>query len=143
VNAATRLLLLIPVGYIAALVAAALVVTFASMGFYGFGDAAPVAVGLTIGFMFFAGMISFIPMGIAIFLAETMNIRSLIVWLAIGGGIGLLNSETTLVFDGLTFVDNLRLVCVAAGFVGGFVYWAIAGRNSGLFRTTSTGSESV
>jgi len=143
-NAATRLLLLIPVGYVAALLSAAIVMTFASMGMNAFvGEVAPFGFGLTIGLMFFAGMISFVPAAIVILLAETMNLRSIFIWLAVGGAIGLVNSEATLVFDGLTFIDNLRLVCVAAGFVGGAVYWAIAGRNSGLFRTTSTGRGSA
>ena len=99
-----------------------------------------IAIGLTIGLMFYAGMISFIPAIIAVVLAEAFRLRSVIVWLAIGGAIGLLNGEATIAFDGLTFAGNVRVLCVAAGFVGGMVYWAIAGRNSGMIRATSTAS---
>lgn len=138
-TALTRLLILIPVGYVMALAAAALVAAIAAMGIEGVSLAMPVTVGLTIGFLFYAGMLSFIPAAIAIFLSETMNGRSLLIWLAVGGGIGFLNGEATIAFDGLTIMENPRLVCVAAGFVGGFVYWAIAGRNAGLLRASSDG----
>lgn len=142
-TALARLLILIPAGYVLALAAAGMVAAAGVMGIDAFMMDMAVSAGLTIGFMFYAGMISFIPAAIAILLAELMNGRSILIWLAVGGGIGYLNGEATLVFDGLTFVDSLRLICVAAGFAGGFVYWAVAGRQSGLMRDTPPGATAV
>ena len=127
-----RLLVLAPLAYIAALIAAATLVTFALFGGQIDAETFPIAAGMSVGVMLYAGMISFVPALITIALAEVFRWRSLIAWLIAGGAIGLVCSETTMVFDGLTFAGNLRVICLAGGFVGGAVYWLIAGKLAGL-----------
>jgi hypothetical protein len=123
-----RLLILAPLAYILALVAAATTVTIGLFGGQIDADTAPFALGTGIGIMFYAGLITFVPALIAVILAETLGWRSIAFYLAAGGVIGLIASETTLAFDGLAFADDLRLLCVAGGFVAGAVYWLIAGK---------------
>ena len=123
-----RLLILAPLAYILALIAAATTVTIGLFGGQVDADTAPFALGAGIGIMFYAGLITFVPALIAVILAETLGWRSIAFYLAAGGVIGLIASETTLAFDGLAFADDLRLLCVAGGFVAGAVYWLIAGK---------------
>ena len=126
-----RLLILAPLAYIAALAAAAAAVTLGLFAGQIDADTAPFALGVSIGVFFYAGLITFIPALIAVVLAETFGWRSLLFYLAAGGAIGLLASETTMALDGLSFADDLRFLCVAAGFVAGAVYWLIAGKLAG------------
>lgn len=125
-------MVLAPVAYIAALFAAAGTVALALFGGQIDGDTAPFAMGLMIGIAAYGGMISFVPALLFIIAAEIGGWRSILVYLAAGGTIGLLASITTQAFDGLAFAENLTLICVAAGFVGGAVYWLIAGKLAGL-----------
>jgi hypothetical protein len=135
-----RLLILAPLAYVLALIAAATTVTIGLFGGQIDGDTAPFALGTGIGIMFYAGLITFVPALIAVILAETLGWRSLTFYLAAGGVIGLIASETTLAFDGLAFAGDLRLLCVAGGFVAGAVYWLIAGKlgDSGAARNGPT-----
>lgn len=131
-TALLRLLLLVPLAYVLALFAAAVTVAIALFGGQIDENTAGMAVGLSIGLTLYGGMISFIPALIVVVLAEANGWRSLIFYLVAGGAIGLLAAETTRAFDGLAFADNLTLICLAAGFVGGAVYWLIAGKFAGL-----------
>ena len=68
----------------------------------------------------------------AIVLAEFFGWRSVFYWLGVGGGIGLIGSGIT-GFAGNTvdpdFWNDYGLALnLAAGFVGGLVYWLVAGR---------------
>ena len=126
-----RLLILAPLAYVAALAAAAAAVTLGLFAGQIDGDTAPFALGVSIGVFFYAGLITFIPALIAVILAETFGWRSLLFYLAAGGAIGFIAGETTMAFDGLSFADDLRFLCVAAGFVAGAVYWLIAGKLAG------------
>jgi hypothetical protein len=126
-----RLLILAPLAYVIALVAAAATVTIGLFGGQIDVDTAPIALGMSIGIFFYAGLITFIPALIAVILAETLGLRSVLFYIAAGGAIGLIASETTLAFDGLAFAGDLRLLCVAGGFVAGTVYWLIAGKLGG------------
>ena len=130
-----RLLLLAPLAYAMALVAAAVTVTIALFSGQIDENIAPMAVGVSIGIAFYGGMISFVPALIAVVVAEALGWRSVLYYLAAGGAIGLLAAETTMAFDGLAFAGQLRLICVAAGFVGGAVYWLIAGKLAGVGQT--------
>ena len=66
-----------------------------------------------------------IPAFIVIVLAELFGWRSVFFYLAVGGALGLLASAAHgVVWD----TPDDRLLLLAAGFVGGFVYWLIAGR---------------
>jgi hypothetical protein len=133
-----RLLILAPLAYVAALAAAAAAVTLGLFAGQIDGDTAAFALGVSIGIFFYAGLITFIPALVAVILAETFGWRSILFYLAAGGAIGLLASETTIAFDGLTFADDLRLLCVAAGFVAGAVYWLIAGKLAGAAPTPTS-----
>jgi hypothetical protein len=94
-------------------------------------DVIAYAMGGIIGVTFYGGVISFLPALVIVVAAEIFRWRSLLFWLAAGGIVGVIASEVTRSWDGLNFVDNLFTLCLAAGFVGGFVYWLIAGRDSG------------
>ena len=121
-----------PLAYVAALVCAAIVVTIGMFGRDAFDpDLVGYSVGAVIGVTFFGGMISFLPAVVAIAVAELFRWRSILFWLAAGGIVGVIAGEVTRNWEGLDFVDNLFTLCLAAGFVGGFVYWLIAGRDSG------------
>lgn len=127
-----RLLILVPLAYIAALVAAAVTMSVALMGGNLDVETGAVALGLSIGLTLYGGAISFLPALAFIILAESFRWRSIFAYLAAGGLIGLIAAETTIAFDGLAFADNLRLITIASGFVGGAVYWLIAGKLAGL-----------
>ncbi len=76
---------------------------------------------------------SFIPACVAILIAEMFAIRSLLVYAvfgAIGGAI-----------YGLGFLygtDNAIQSSAAAGIAGASVYWLVAGRNAGMWRSPPT-----
>jgi hypothetical protein len=132
-----RILVLVPLAYIAALIAASLVVTVALFGGTIDAETLPFAAGVAVGIVLFAGMLSFVPALIAVILGEIFRWRSLVAWLAAGGVIGLICAEATIAYDGLAFAEHLQLICVAGGFVGGAVYWFIAGKLAGTGNLTS------
>lgn len=127
-----RLMFLVPIAYIVALYIAAVAMSLAMFDFVVDADTAPLIIGLSLALTFYGGMISFFPALAFIILAEAFRWRSILAYLAAGGIIGLIAAETTMVFDGLAFAENLRLICIASGFVGGAVYWLIAGKLAGL-----------
>ena len=134
-----RLLFLVPLGFIAAVVAAAGTLL---AGWYGhepgvFTDVG--ATGFVIGIGVFAvlriGALAFIPAFVVAVLAELFRWRSVFLYLAVGGALGGLAGQLPVMgweADGRS--DTLLLL--AAGFVGGFVYWSIAGRFSGIGRAS-------
>jgi hypothetical protein len=125
-----RLLFLVPLGYLAAVVAAALTIL---AGWYGHDAGAiasdVVATGAVIGVGFWVvaevGALAAVPALIAIVLAELFRWRSVFFYLAVGGGLGLLASP-------LGGADGSPVLLLAAGFVGGFAYWFVAGRLAGV-----------
>jgi len=88
----------------------------------------------------FAGMSAFVPSVILIAVAETFDIRS-IFYYAIGGGliaaIAWFMSDISLQLENTTDLSpityGLQLVA-AAGIIGGFVYWLLAGRKAGRWK---------
>ena len=126
-----RLLFLVPIAYVAAVLAAAFTVMAGWIGF----DVAPEFAGFLIGpaiWMIGAvGAAAFLPATLAIVAAELFRWRSVFFYLAVGGAIGLLAHE----FAGFTGAPEdfaqRRLLFPAAGFVGAFVYWLLAGRLAG------------
>jgi hypothetical protein len=130
-----RLLFLVPLGFIAAVLAAALTIL---AGWYGhepgvFTDVAAIGfvMGVGVWVVLEVGAVAGIPAFIVIVLAELFGWRSVIFYLAIGGALGLLTSQ----LHGIVWeTGNSQLLLPAAGFVGGFVYWLIAGRLAGLAR---------
>jgi hypothetical protein len=127
-----RILILVPLGYIIAIVTAALIVGAAASNTY---DAD--ALMLVVPYFFTVsaiGAAAFAPSAIAIAAAEILSLRSVFYFLAIGGGLGIVANHMNIT-DPSAFAafDRAELVFPAAGFAGGFVYWLIAGRLSGLF----------
>jgi hypothetical protein len=129
-----RLILLVPLGYVAAIIAAALTLTvsFATADW----ELYPVEMAfLTVSSVFFVGAASFLFALVAIIIAEVFRFRSVFYFVIFGGALGFgfhLLALTAL-------FDQRVLAFPAAGFVGGFVYWLIAGRLSGFDREPNPG----
>lgn len=72
---------------------------------------------------------------VAVVAAETVSLRPMIAWIAVGGlaGVALVVPDGLAVTGGAPPQDAM-LAAVAAGFAAGFVYWLIAGRRSGDWR---------
>ncbi|WP_417670240.1 translation initiation factor IF-3 [Roseibium sp.] len=74
-----------------------------------------------------------VPAFIAIGIAESLSLRSLVYHVGVAGLIALVlwsadvNTEGTGIRPGTT-------IALAAGFLGGFVYWLFAGRSAGNWR---------
>ncbi|MTH99276.1 translation initiation factor IF-3 [Roseibium sp. RKSG952] len=80
------------------------------------------------------GSIAFLPAFVAITLAEIFGWRSILYYLSVAGLIGFVawNSDGAAV---LTAARPGTTVALSAGFIGGFVYWLIAGRRAGCWKT--------
>ena len=130
-----RLLFLAPLGFIAAVVAAVATILVGSYGqepgILTNMAATGFAIGVAFVLMMHIGAVAFIPVFIVIVLAEMFRWRSVFLYLAVGGAIGLVPSAVSNVV-GVT-PDGQHLL-LAAGFVGGFVYWLVAGRLAGFQR---------
>lgn len=81
------------------------------------------------------GGLAFVPAGLAILAAETLRLRSILYHLLAGGLIALaLVAATWIPEAGPVSMPPDWNLFLAAGFVGGFVYWLIAGRGSGIVK---------
>jgi hypothetical protein len=88
----------------------------------------------------FAGAAAFVPAIVLVAIAETFDLRS-IFYYAIGGGliaaVAWYGSDISMEMENSTDIApigyGLQLV-VAAGIVGGFVYWLMAGRKAGVWK---------
>jgi len=133
-----RLLFLVPLGFIAAVVAATLTIL---AGWYGHqagmvaGDlfATGYVIGEGVMVMLCVGALAFVPAVIVIILAELFAWRSIFLYLAVGGALGLAADR----LNGVPWeAAGSQVLLPAAGFVGGFAYWLIAGRLSGFERAS-------
>jgi hypothetical protein len=123
-----RIFFLIPIGYIVAVIAATMVLLVGSTGGAPL-DQAERYVYSFIGAIFVGGF-SVLPMAVAIIASEVGRWRSIVIWLLIGGGLGL--AGWLLPGAGQTErFDAYAVVYIAAGFAAGLVYWLIAGRRAG------------
>ncbi len=137
-------LLLILLGCIAAALAAGLVVAVAAVfpawSDLVLGEMDHGMIGLMFGFgvIFFSGF-AFLPWLLLVVVGESFAIRSALYYAA-GGAL-----VTALIYLNLQQWETLALsvngfarreleIAAAAGIVGGFVYWAIAGRSAGRWR---------
>ena len=132
-TALVRFLFLVPVGYVIAVVTAASVIVFGALGypdreFVGFFAGAVMATTL------YVGAASFGPAAIAIAISEFFRLSSVFYFLAVGGAIGLVAHEVAGFIGWAEFLERRQLLYAAAGFVGGFVYWLIAGTSVGAAR---------
>lgn len=88
----------------------------------------------------FVGASAFVPSIVLVAIAETFDLRS-IFYYAIGGGliaaVAWYGSDISMELENSTdiapIVYGLQLV-VAAGIIGGFVYWLMAGRKAGVWK---------
>jgi hypothetical protein len=131
-----RILFLVPIGYIAAVLTAAVTIL---AGWYGH-DAGAISsdaiqtgavIGLGLWLVLEIGALSVIPGFLAIVVAELFGWRSVFFYLAVGGALGLLAWQ----FPGAVWEgEGSQLLLPAAGFVGSLAYWLIAGRFAGIGR---------
>jgi len=88
------------------------------------------------------GSLAFVPAAVAIVLAEGLAWRGIIYHLAAAGlialGLWTLGDQTM-----ATGPRPGTSVALAAGFLGGLVYWLIAGRTSGQWRSTKPAGPDV
>lgn len=101
-------------------------------------DQATVNVILAFGFMVVSGF-ALLPALIIILITEAFAIRSLLAYAIAGALAGLCCYLAFVPFDTVTwtFTGIVRRhleIMVGSGILGGVVYWAIAGRNAGLWR---------
>jgi hypothetical protein len=137
-----RLLFLVPLAFIAACVSAAIMATVGVFELrYLDSDVSGFYAGSVIVMTFWAGTIAFLPAAVAIVLAESFAWRSALYYLLVGGAIGAIAVHLTEQSGALDFADQPYVTLVASGFVGGFVYWLIAGRLAGSGMTSGSPSE--
>jgi hypothetical protein len=88
----------------------------------------------------FAATFAFVPAVVAVLIAETFALRSIVFYAVAGGAVGLfcgymlgfVEPMPQFQFD-MPLRTNFELLA-AAGIAAGFVYWLVAGRNAGLWR---------
>ena len=131
----------------------ALVAAFLAAAFFlAFGllhaiepSADPVAFGMTVGWSLvgasIVGGFAFVPSLVAIAISEAFGLRGMIHHILAGGLVGagtwiLAEAGSPGVAQGL---PAGTLVVLAAGFVAGFVYWLLAGRQAGCWRVPRQG----
>jgi hypothetical protein len=143
VSALFRILIVVPLGYVAACLMAGLVF---ALSVYGFTNVESPAAGLVLvafGFAVagYAGAFAAIPMLVAVGLAETFRWRSFFFWSLLGGVLGF---AANAVVDGTAAEPTPGVVALyaAAGFAAGATYWLIAGRRSGLIERGTAGAVS-
>jgi len=120
-----RLLFLVPLGYIAAIIAAAMVLVFSAYGLPPAGMAT-MLIPPIVATVFYTGAASFVPAAIAIVVSELFRLRSVFYFLLVGGAIGLAGHEFARMVNMFIVFHARPVAFPAAGFVGGFVYWLIA-----------------
>ena len=130
-----RILIVIPFGFVVAIVAASatIIVSAGAEPYAGEpgGFFAAKLVVLSLIASTFVGSVAAIPALIAIVVAEIFRWRSFVLHLVAGVAIGVVAFLTGIGGEPPVATQDLA-VGGAAGAVGGFVYWLIAGRGAGL-----------
>jgi hypothetical protein len=131
-----RIILVIPVGYIAACLAAGLFFVVATISS---GADLSVYTGETLLLAAWtaawAGALAAVPATLAVFAAEVFGWRSLLFYLVAGGAIGLC---VELAFSPLPLTGVDAQLLLASGSVAGAVYWLLAGRSAGILRSAAS-----
>jgi hypothetical protein len=125
-----RIFFVIPIGFMAAVIAS-MALYLATFGFRPADLLPPPEGGLAPAFLpawvLLSEMLRYAmaPFLAGIIAAEWLGLRSMLLWTLFGGAIGL-------ALHLFGFPGNYHVApALAAGFVGGFVYWLIAGRGAG------------
>jgi hypothetical protein len=125
-----RLLFLVPLAYVAAVVAWGLTI---AVGAVGAPDDAPLAfVAAFTAHTLYAGAMAFVPAAVAIAVVEIFAFRSVFYYLAVGGVLGFLAQQIAFYIGRVGVYETRQLLYVAGGFVAAAVYWLIAGMHAGL-----------
>ena len=131
--AVLRLIVLVPLGYLAAVLVAATVVVVGVLGPFepGFVPyfAFPFAAAITM-----TGAAALVPAAVAIAAAEVFRLRSVLFYLAVGGALGLAFAGLSDFHGSAELIARRPVLYPAAGLAGAFVYWLIAGRLAGRVR---------
>lgn len=134
------------IGFILAVIAAALFMLVASVGlepadpansFWFWGNFG-VGAAMTASYL---GAMALAPWAVVIVVTEAFRLRSVLVYLVAGGVLGIL--PVLGIAPLMRPLDNDPrniAILIAAGFVGGFVYWLVAGRMAGIDGVFLTGS---
>jgi hypothetical protein len=136
-------LILVPLGYLAAVIAGACVILFGSWrfaevlassspdafayGLFGFAIAGPVLLA-----MLFSAM--WLPASVGILISEAFAIRSWIFHALNGAVSGWIGWQLFAAFDKSDVPLNEPKYVIAAGLAGGFAYWAVAGWSAGFWK---------
>lgn len=138
-------LFVIAIGFLAAsLVAGIVVVTsvlfpeFSDLG-VGLIDQNVVQILIGVGFIFITGF-AFLPAAIIALITEAFSIRGVLAYAAGGAVVGAACYLSLVPYDTETWQFNGIVrrhmeIMTGAGIVAGLVYWMIAGRNAGAWRT--------
>lgn len=127
-------LLVCSFAFFVAMVAAGLVATFGLYrGLEGDAAYAGIFAGTAIVAILLAAKFALTPFAAIIVLAEAFAVRSVLAF-AIAGLLIAVAFAWLEIGSQATFDDRRLLVAAAAGIVGGFVYWLVAGRKSGAYR---------
>lgn len=113
------------------MLAAGLTVSLGVVGLEPTGDAVPWIPLFAVWTGLYAGGFAFIPWIVAVVIAEGFAIRSVFFWLALGGAVGAAAYLFNDVAVGTPWSGFNLAFHLAAGFVAGFVYWLVAGRQAG------------
>ena len=127
--------------WIATIAAAAVLVLGASAPELPQTDAWPIVSFLILTTSTFVAAFSFAPAAVVILLAESFAVRSVLIYAVAGGVIGLFCGYTLGFVEyaprfriDTPFGTNFELMA-AAGIAAGLVYWTIAGRTAGNWRS--------
>ena len=106
------------------------------------GDTGPIVALLVFGTSFFSSFkvasLAIIPIFLAISLAEGMRWQGLTINLVMGGLVSLFAGITAMpAASGGLPSDGTLVILLATGFISGFVYWLIAGRNAGKWLSSN------
>jgi hypothetical protein len=143
---------LIPLGYLAAVIAGTLVILFGPWGFSDIGkiadpDAQAVAIiGLVLaGPILLVALVSimWLPSAIGILLSEAFALRSWIYHAGNGAVSAWLGWHLFGQIDPANVPLNEPLHVIAAGLAGGFAYWAVAGFSAGFWKPVFARAEPV
>lgn len=127
-------LLVCSLAFFVAMIAAGLIATFGLYrGLESDAAYAGIFAGTAIVAVLLAAKFALTPFAAIVVLAEAFAVRSMLVF-AVAGLLIAVAFAWVEIGPEVTFDDRRLMIAAAAGIVGGFIYWLIAGRSSGAYR---------